>query len=198
VVPTAGRLDTSAGGRQSAVASAAAVREHLRRVTERTPDTKGEAMIGDPPRYRHTQIGYLTILGLVGASLSQLGAAAHDIRAGRRRVWSYLPASLVFLASMAMSSSLTAEVTDDTVSAWFTLGLFRRTIRLADVQEATVVTIPWYAGWGVRYSRSGLLYCVWGRHAARLTLAGGRTFTIGSDEPGLLLAAIEEARAIPV
>ena len=64
-------------------------------------------MSDDPLRYRHTQIGYLTILGLVGGGLSQLGAAARDIRAGRRRVWSYLPASLVFLASMLMISSLT-------------------------------------------------------------------------------------------
>jgi hypothetical protein len=152
-------------------------------------------MSGDPLRYRHRQIGYLNILGLVGGGLSQLGAAARDIRAGRRRVWSYLPGSLVFLASMATISSLTAEVTDDTVSAWFALGLFRRRIALADVRETSVVTMPWHAGWGLRYSRSSWLYCVWGRRAVRLSLAGGHAFTIGSDEPELLRAAIEEARA---
>ena len=144
-------------------------------------------MIDDPLRYRHRQIGYLTILGLLGGGLSQLGAAARDLRAGHRRVWSYLPGSLVFLASMATISSLTAEVTDDSVAAWFTGGLFRRRVALADVTQASIVTIPWYAG-------GGWIHCVWGRRAVRLSLAGGRPFTIGSDEPELLQMAIEEAR----
>ena len=152
-------------------------------------------MSDDPLCYRHTQMGYLTILGLLSGGLSQLGAAARDLRAGRRRVWSYLPGSLVFLVSMATISSLTAEVTDDSVAAWFTGGLFRRRIALADITQATVVTIPWYAGWGLRYSGGGWLYCVWGRRAVRLSRAGGRPFTIGSDEPELLQMAIEEARA---
>ena len=152
-------------------------------------------MSDDPLCYRHTQMGYLTILGLLSGGLSQLGAAARDLRAGRRRVWSYLPGSLVFLVSMATISSRTAEVTDDSVAAWFTGGLFRRRIALADITQATVVTIPWYAGWGLRYSGGGWLYCVWGRRAVRLSRAGGRPFTIGSDEPELLQMAIEEARA---
>jgi hypothetical protein len=152
-------------------------------------------MIDDSVRYRHRQIGYLSILGLAGGGLSQLGAAGRDLRAGRRRVWSYLPGSLVFLASMATISSLTTEVTDDSVAAWFTGGLFRRRIALADIAAAGVVTIPWYAGWGLRYSGGGWLFCVWGRRAVRLALADGRAFTIGSDEPELLQMAIEEARA---
>ena len=152
-------------------------------------------MIDDSVRYRHRQIGYLTILGLASGGLSQLGAAARDLRAGRRRVRSYLPGSLVFLASMATISSLTTEVTDDSIAAWFTCGLFRRRVALADVTQASVVTIPWYAGWGLRYSGGGWLYCVWGRQAGRLTLADGHAFTIGSDEPELLQMAIEEARA---
>jgi hypothetical protein len=152
-------------------------------------------MIDDSVRYRHTQIGYLTILGLAGGGLSQLGAAARDLHARRRRVWSYLPGSLVFLASMATISSLTTEVTDDSVAAWFTGGLFRRRVALADIAQASVVTLPWYAGWGLRYSGGGWLYCVWGRRAVRLSRADGHAFTIGSDEPELLQMAIEEARA---
>lgn len=152
-------------------------------------------MIDDPPHYRHTQIGYLTVLGLVGGGLSQLGAAARDLRARRRRVWSSLPGSLVFLVSMGIISSLTTEVTGDSVAAWFTGGLFRRRIVLADVTETSLVTLPWYAGWGLRRNAGGWVYCVWGRQAVRLSLAGGHAFTIGSDEPELLQVAIEEARA---
>jgi hypothetical protein len=152
-------------------------------------------MSEDLLRYRHRQIGYLTLVGLVGGGLSQLGAAARDHRSGRKRVWSYLPGSLVFLSSMAIFSSLTTEVTDDSVCAWFTGGLFRRHVPLADITEAVVVTLPWYAGWGLRFWGGGVLYCVSGRRAVRLSVAGSRSFTIGSDEPELLQMAIEDARA---
>ena len=152
-------------------------------------------MSNDLLRYRHRQIGYLTVLGLAGGGLSQLGAAARDCRAGRRRVWSYLPGSLIFLGSMAIFSSLTAEVTDDFVSASFTGGLFRRRVALAGVTEAVVVTLPWYVGWGLRCWGGGWLYCVAGRRAVRVSVASGRPFTIGSDEPELLQMAIEDARA---
>jgi hypothetical protein len=152
-------------------------------------------MSDEPLRYRHRQIGHLTLVGLVGGGLSQIGAAARDLRSGRKRVWSYLPGSLVFLSSMAVFSSLTAEVTDDAVSARFTGGLFRRRVPLADVTEAVVVTLPWYVGWGLRYWSGGWLYCVSGRRAVRLSVAGARSFTIGSDEPELLQMAIEDGRA---
>lgn len=152
-------------------------------------------MSDDLLRYHHRQIGYLTVLGLVGGGLSQVGAAARDLRSGRKRVWSYLPGSLVFLSSMAVFSSLTTEVTEDAVSAWFTCGLFHRRVPLADVTEAVVVTLPWYVGWGLRFWGGGWLYCVSGRRAVRLSVANGRSFTIGSDEPELLQMAVEDARA---
>ena len=47
----------------------------------------------------------------------------------------------------------------------------------------------------MRRLRDGWLYNVSGRRAVELELPGGRTFTIGTDEPDTLLAAIERARA---
>lgn len=148
----------------------------------------------DPPRYHHRQIGYAAILTLLLAGLWQLAANA-DRNAGRRRSRLSQPAVLLLAASLAMISSLTTEVGDDALSAWFSFGLFRRRIPLIDILDASVVHLPWYAGWGLRYLGGGPLYRVWGRRGVRLSLAGGREFTIGSDEPELLRAAIEEARA---
>ena len=47
----------------------------------------------------------------------------------------------------------------------------------------------------MRKTRGGWQYNVSGRRAVELELPGGRTFTIGTDEPEALLAAIERARA---
>jgi hypothetical protein len=48
-------------------------------------------------------------------------------------------------------------------------------------------------GWLSAGSR-GTLYNVWGRRAVALHLRGDKSFTVGSDEPEALLAAIEAAR----
>jgi len=54
--------------------------------------------------------------------------------------------------------------------------------------------VPWLAGWGIRLTPQGWLYNAWGRDAVQLSFAEGRRFTIGTNEPETLLAAIERAR----
>ena len=62
------------------------------------------------------------------------------------------------------------------------------------IEAASHVTVPWLAGWGIRLTPQGWLYNAWGRGAIELRFAGGRRFTIGTNEPETLLAAIELAR----
>jgi hypothetical protein len=154
-----------------------------------------EATLPAQTPYRHTQIGYATLLGLFGGLVTQLGGTARDVRLRKKRACAYLPASLFFLASMAAFSTLTVEVAEGAVSAGFTGGLFRRRFELHLIEAADVVTVPWYSGWGIRLTPDGWLYSVWGRRAVRLRMSDGATFTVGTDEPETLLAAIERARA---
>jgi hypothetical protein len=146
-------------------------------------------------RYHHTQIGTMTLLGMLFGALTQMGAAVQDMRAGRKRVWSYLPGMLTCLVGSALFSSLTVEVDEREISAAFTFGFLRRRVPLTEVTAAEVITVPWYAGWGLRYWRGGWLYSVWGRRALRLSLADGRALTIGTDQPELLLAQVQGAQA---
>jgi hypothetical protein len=96
---------------------------------------------------------------------------------------------------MAIFSSLKVVVDEATVAASFTGGLLPRRIRPEEIAAAQVVTIPWHSGWGMRRTRRGWQYNVGGRRAVELGLTDGSTFTIGSDQPEALLAAIEQARA---
>ena len=66
---------------------------------------------------------------------------------------------------------------------------------LEEIAAAKIVNIPWYRGWGMRRLRDGWLYNVSGAARSSWSCPAGRTFTIGSDEPETLLAAIERARA---
>ncbi len=153
-----------------------------------------EAQQADLP-YSHTQFGLATLIGLSAGFVTQLGKAARDLRRHRKGAWVSVPLTAGFVGVMLAFSSLRVTVDETTVAASFTCGLLRRRIPHEEIAAAKIVVTPWYRGWGMRKTRGGWQYNVSGRRAVELELPGGRTFTIGTDEPEALLAAIERARA---
>jgi len=148
-----------------------------------------------PLPYRHTQFGYPMLAGMALGTLTQVRALLRDKRAGRPRRWLYAPGLLAFAALMLAFSRLNVEIDETRVSVGFGGGLARRRFDLHTIEAARTIKVPWLAGWGIRLTPQGWLYNAWGRGAVQLRLAGGRRFTIGTDEPDALLAAIEHARA---
>ncbi|MEM9037064.1 MAG: hypothetical protein AAGA99_20050 [Actinomycetota bacterium] len=90
---------------------------------------------------------------------------------------------------------LSVRVNDDAVVVAFGFGLPRRTITFDRILAARPVRNRWYAGWGIRYLRTGWMWNVWGLSAVELDLAGGRHFRIGTDRPDELAAAITRRTA---
>ena len=144
--------------------------------------------------YAHRQVGFATLLGLGAGFLTQAGKAVRDLRRHRRQVWISIPLSIGFACAMALFSTLKVTVDGECVCAGFSGGLLPRRVPVSEIAAGRAVTVPWRRGWGVRRTPGGWQYNVWGRHAVELELPEGRTFTIGSDEPEALLAAIEAAR----
>jgi hypothetical protein len=133
--------------------------------------------------YRHTQIGYLTLLicvfaGLVVTALTPSGAG---------RPWFGI---IVVVVVGLLFSSLTTEVSPLRIRLWFGPGFPRRSIPLAEVASCELVRNPWYYGYGIRRLPSGWLYNVSGRDAVELTLKNGGRVRIGSDEAEALRRAI--------
>ena len=139
------------------------------------------------PSYRHTQIGYVTL----GALLAGLGAMSRAFRPG-----GYMTGEVGLLLLMAAAavlfSTLTVEITPEAVQVRFGPGWIRRTIPLREIESAKVIRVPWYVGWGMRWTGSWL-YNVSGRTAVLLRLSRGRAFGVGTDEPEALLAALRRA-----
>jgi hypothetical protein len=73
--------------------------------------------------------------------------------------------------------------------------LIRRTIPLDEIESAKVIRVPWYVGWGMRWT-GHWLYNVSGRMAILLQLRRGRAFGVGTDEPEALLAALRRAGVV--
>ena len=147
-----------------------------------------------PLPYRHTQIGYPVLAGMALGTLTEVRALIRDKRAGSPRWWWHVPGWFAFAALMLAFSRLTVQVDETRVSVGFGGGLARRRFELHTIAAASAVKVPWLAGWGIRLTPQGWLYNAWGRDAVLLRFAGGRRFTIGTDEPEALLAAIERAR----
>ncbi len=146
---------------------------------------------GMDQRYRHTQLGVVT-LATIGPTAGLALVLAAFAEAGPERT--VLVVSAVFLAGLAvLFASLRVTISDGTIEARFGPGPIRRRIELSEVRSAKVVRTRWWHGWGIRSVPKGWMFNVSGWHAVELELASGRVFRIGTDEPDALLRALRRA-----
>jgi hypothetical protein len=132
--------------------------------------------------YRHTQIGYVTLVVLAGVAV-----LVASLRVPGLSVWFGLALPLLVAT---VFGSLTTEVTQDRFTFWFGPGLIRRSFVLSDIEACTPVVNPWFYGWGIRRTPHGWLYNVSGTQAVEVTLRDGTTLRVGSDEPAQLCRVI--------
>ncbi len=105
-----------------------------------------------------------------------------------------LPGLCVITAVVLLGfPSLSVMVTRDDLIARFGIGLFRKTLALQDIVGVEVARTRWYEGWGIHWTRRGMLYNVAGFDAVRIALASGKKVMIGSDDAPRLASAIRRA-----
>ena len=141
--------------------------------------------------YRHTQLG-VTMLVALGAPIILFLPLVFIVPP---------PASIIVIAtvliialSLLLFYSLTTEVSGDSFSFRFGVGVIRRTISIAEIVDCRAVTNPWYFGWGIHWTPRGWLYNVAGLEAVEIDLRNGKRLLVGSDEPEALCKAISAAR----
>jgi len=136
--------------------------------------------------YRHAQRGTLILAVTLGLAVLfiGLGSAIGTIRS----LWFAVP---VLLACAWLFHSLTIEITGRELRWRFGPGLIRKSVSLDEIVSAAPArTGP---SWGIHWSpRLGWLYNVSGFDAVAVTLRGGKRFTLGTDEPQILVARLAE------
>jgi hypothetical protein len=136
--------------------------------------------------YRHTQLGWLTIIILVVMAVVMVPwMVTLQLNAGAAIVGG------VLLVVLALFATLSVTVDPDRLRFHLGIGLIRKTIRLDRVRHYAPVRNRWYWGWGIRFYPGGLLYNVSGLDAVELVLDGGKRLRIGTDEPQALCAVLE-------
>ena len=146
------------------------------------------------PRYEHRQTGW-AMLALACVPAVCLGVILMMAPEARRTAPTPLLIGLgVVMAVVVIGfTSLSVMVTPDHLVVRFGIGLFRKSVALADIVGVEVTRTRWYEGWGIHWTRRGTLYNVAGFDAVRIRLANGKAMLVGSDDAQRLAAAIRRA-----
>ena len=137
--------------------------------------------------YRHTQIGYLTLIVILVAALGIGVSLPNEVRPVT------LGVAVLLVVIAVLFSSLTVEVGDGELRFHFGPGFWRKRVALDEVTAATSTQNSWWEGWGIRITPRGMLYNVSGTRAVEVEVRSGRRFRIGTDEPDALVQAIRTA-----
>ena len=136
--------------------------------------------------YRHIQIGWAIIIPTIFVLCA--AAVTGALFSEGQRVLPWI-AGMVFVV-ISLFATLTVTVADGWLECRSGVGLIRRRIRLSNVRRAETVRNRWWYGWGIRLTPHGWLWNASGLDAVELTLANGKRFRVGTDEPGELLKSI--------
>jgi len=136
--------------------------------------------------YRHTQFGRPPAI-LLAISLLVVLAILLAIDTPPILLW---PVLILDLALILVFTRMTTIVTDRVFAHHFGLGFWRKSYPLQDIVGVSAVRNSWWYGFGIRLTPHGWLYNVWGLDAIEVTLAGGRTFRVGTDDQRDLIAAL--------
>ncbi len=135
--------------------------------------------------YQHTQIGYLTIVGLgIGLLFPACLMAVYGFN------WIAFALLIIFGVCLALFATLTVVIEENIIEIRFGPGVIRKKFPLKDIVSCQVVKNPWYYGWGIRLIPQGWLYNVSGSYAIELEMKTGKKYRIGTDIPAELKKAV--------
>jgi hypothetical protein len=153
-------------------------------------------MDSSPAEYHHTQIGYTMLVGMSLGVVVLAAAGANAMRAmpsGTPRTvgLTILGVVILMIVSAAVTfSSLTVDVREGQLAWHFTGKIIRGSASISEVESASVAKNSPAYGWGIRETPYGRLYNVSGLHAVRVRLRDGTQFSLGTNDPERLAAAI--------
>lgn len=139
--------------------------------------------------YKHAQIGWVTIVAVVGGALLLAGVGL--VGTAPRIVLQMTVAVILLLA--AVFSYQTIEVTDTEVISRFGFGAIAKRLQLAEIADLQFRPSNWYDGWGVRLTSRGWLYNVSGLSAVEFTMLGGGQIRFGTDDATNLIEAVRKS-----
>ena len=128
--------------------------------------------------YKHTQIGYLTIIVL---GIALLCTALLMAIVGFN--WIGFAVLVITAICLVLFATLKVVISDEVFEICFGPGVVRKKFSLKEIESCQVVKNPWYYGWGIRLTPHGWLYNVSGFYAVEIKMKDGKKYRIGTDVP---------------
>jgi hypothetical protein len=142
--------------------------------------------------YRHKQVGYW-ILAIVSVPVAASVAIGLVAGMGKGTTTILFLSLLIPLAAGVVFSTMSVAVDDTAVSWHFTGGIAKGRVPLEAIVSAEIVELPWFYGWGIRFTPRGTLYRVGGKSAVEV-VTDKKRINLGSDDAEGLASAIRDAR----
>lgn len=138
--------------------------------------------------YIHRQFGWFTVFALTAMAVWFALVAA--VTPGERGEFQSI--LLIIAALQVVFYQLTTIVTENTLTVRYGIGLLAFRFPLSEITQVTERTVPWYAGYGIRWVGDAWLFNVSGRDAIEVTFASGRKLWVGTDDPDGLAAILRQ------
>ena len=144
--------------------------------------------------YIHRHFGWFTVFALTAMAVWFAFVAA--LSPGDRGEFQSI--FLMIAALQLAFYQLTTIVTESTLTVRYGIGLLAFRFPLSEITQITERSVPWYAGYGIRWVGDAWLFNVSGNDAIEVTFASGRKVWVGTDDPdglgAILRLRMEELR----
>lgn len=144
--------------------------------------------------YIHRQFGWFTVFALTAMAVWFAFVAALSPGDGGE----FQSIFLMIAALQLAFYQLTTIVTESTLTVRYGIGLLAFRFPLSEITQITERSVPWYAGYGIRWVGDAWLFNVSGNDAIEVTFASGRKVWVGTDDPdglgAILRLRMEELR----
>lgn len=137
--------------------------------------------------YRNSQTGWFIIAILAVAFIFTFSTLSLD----KISLSQYI-VLLALIVALVLFYKLNVVVDRGVIVVSFGQGMISKNIRVRDISSCRVVKVPWYFGFGIRFTPSGWLYNFSGSNAVEITNKSGKKFLIGSNEADVLCEAIQD------
>lgn len=103
----------------------------------------------------------------------------------------YLIANSTFVIIYLLFYGMKTTIDEQWIRISYGVGVITKKVKLSDVKDVSVVSNPWYYGWGIRFIPNGMLYNINGSSGVELTFnEKSRILRIGSADASALRIAI--------
>lgn len=100
--------------------------------------------------------------------------------------------------AIATFRALTVIVDDENIKLVFGDGLIKKSFPLKGINTIEAIRTSPIMGWGIHWVGTGWLFNIYGLDAIEITYESGKKVFIGTDEPHVLVSAIQEKLSAPV